>query len=182
MSARTDIVTLLRQDHKDAKRLLGELEGIGLEHREDWFRTVASTLVRHEVAEEEIVYPELRRSVPGGAEVADARIAEQAAAEEAMAMIEKIDPRSEDFVPGMIQLRQDVLEHAAHEEAEVFPLLEQYEDQPRRAVMGERYEKAKAAAPTHPHPHAPDRPPGNVLLGPVAATIDHIRDAVRSGS
>ena len=178
--SKTDIVTLLRADHEEAKRLLGELETIQAKDREDWFRTVASTLVRHEVAEEEIVYPQLRGSAPNGGEVADARLAEQAEAEQALAMLEKIDPSHPDFVPGMAKLRADVLDHATHEEREVFPLLEQYENAETRGVMGERYQKAKEAAPTHPHPHSPDRPPGNILLGPIAATVDRVRDVIRT--
>ena len=47
-------------------------------------------------------------------------------------------------------------------------------------MMGERYERAKASAPTHPHPHAPNTPPGNVVLGPIAALADRIRDAARN--
>lgn len=46
-----------------------------------------------------------------------------------------------------------------------------------RVELGRRYVKAKDAAPTHPHPHAPDTPPGNVVLGPVAALVDRVRDA-----
>ena len=46
-----------------------------------------------------------------------------------------------------------------------------------RIELGKRYVKAKEAAPTHPHPHAPDSPPGNVVLGPVAALVDRVRDA-----
>jgi hypothetical protein len=39
---------------------------------------------------------------------------------------------------------------------------------------------AKATAPTHPHPKAPNQPPGNILLGPIAAIIDRARDAARA--
>jgi hypothetical protein len=37
-------------------------------------------------------------------------------------------------------------------------------------------------APTHPHPNAPDTPPGNMVLGPVAALADRFRDAMRKAS
>jgi len=39
-------------------------------------------------------------------------------------------------------------------------------------------EKAKAFAPTRPHPRAPDEPPGNVVAG-AAAVVDRGRDLVR---
>lgn len=64
----------------------------------------------------------------------------------------------------------------------MFPLLRQYEDIDTRRALARRYERALAAAPTHPHPHAPDTPPGNLLLGPIAAVLDRVRDAVRQAN
>jgi hypothetical protein len=40
-------------------------------------------------------------------------------------------------------------------------------------------QEAKKAAPTRPHPRAPDEPPGNLISGPVAAVIDRGRDLMR---
>jgi hypothetical protein len=34
-------------------------------------------------------------------------------------------------------------------------------------------------APTHPHPHAPSTPPGNVVAGAAASIVDKARDALR---
>jgi iron-sulfur cluster repair protein YtfE (RIC family) len=48
-------------------------------------------LVRHEVAEELVVYPIIRRA-PGGEQEAKTRIAEQSEAEELLAEMEKLDP------------------------------------------------------------------------------------------
>jgi len=41
--------------------------------------------------------------------------------------------------------------------------------------LGSRYEKAKASAPTRPHPHAPDTPPANKMLGPIAVLFESAR-------
>jgi hypothetical protein len=38
----------------------------------------------------------------------------------------------------------------------------------------------QAAAPTQPHPSAPDTPPENLELGLVAASVERVRDAMRS--
>jgi hypothetical protein len=40
-------------------------------------------------------------------------------------------------------------------------------------------EDLQSKVPTRPHPHAPDEPPANVALGPVAGALDRLRDAVR---
>ncbi len=43
----------------------------------------------------------------------------------------------------------------------------------RRSKMGRRGTTARSSRATHPHPSAPDAPPGNL----VAALFDRIRDA-----
>ncbi len=139
---------------------------------------MVTELVRHEVAEEHVIYPVVRRA-PGGEEEAKTRIAEQAEAEKLLAEMEKLDASSVEFATAFTSLRRSVLEHASAEEATTFPLLREMEDAESRSALGGRYELAKSKAPTHPHPHAPDTPPGNVILGPVAALFDKARDAVR---
>lgn len=47
------------------------------------------------------------------------------------------------------------------------------------AVLGEAMEAAKKMAPTHPHPMAPDCPPGNIVSGAWAKILDSGKDLVR---
>ena len=46
--------------------------------------------------------------------------------------------------------------------------------------MGDALEMAKRAAPTRPHPLAPDTPPANLVAGAVSAVMDIGRDALRA--
>jgi hemerythrin superfamily protein len=171
-----DIVHLLKNEHQAAKALLQRFDSLG-ESREEYFCEVVQTLVGHEVAEELVVYPVIREN-PGGDTVAEARLAEQADAEQLLSHMESDDPASAEFAEEFTRLRDAVLTHAEAEESTVFPLLEQHTTADQRTELGARYSKAKDRAPTHPHPHAPDTPPGNKLLGPVAAVFDRARDAV----
>jgi hypothetical protein len=93
--------------------------------------------------------------------------------------MEKMDTSSAEFATQFATLRRAVLDHARSEEAGTFPLLKEMEDAESRLALGGRYEHAKAVAPTHPHPHDPDTPPGNLILDPVAALFDKARDLVR---
>jgi hemerythrin superfamily protein len=176
----TDIVQALRQDHSKAEALLGQFESTPPNGREEYFCQLVSTLVQHEVAEELVVYPAIRSDAPHGDAEADARLTEQSEAEEMLAQMEKMDPGGTEFATTFTKLRSAVLEHAKAEEAHIFPLLQTVESDERRMAMGAKYEKAKAKAPTHPHPHSPDTPPGNKMLGPVAALFDKARDAIRA--
>jgi hemerythrin superfamily protein len=170
-----DLIQLLTRDHELVKERFAALTTGELGERGPLFWKLTDDLVRHEVAEEVVVYPTIR-SAAGAAEVADACIAEQSRAEERLARMEKEDPTTRGFMDEVQQLEGEVLGHAEHEERDVFPLLRQLPGE-QLVSLGERYTTAKTAAPNHPHPSAPDTPPGNLILGPVAALIDRVRDA-----
>jgi len=174
-----DVVELLLADHRKAKSLLGRFESVAPTERSVYFCEVVTELVRHEVAEEHVVYPIIRHA-PGGGQEADTRIAEESKTEKLLADMEKLDVSSSEFATRFITLRQAVLNHASSEEASTFPRLKEMEDLDSRVALGGRYEYAKSAAPSHPHPHAPDTPPGNLILGHVAALFDKARDAIRN--
>ncbi len=174
-----DIVDLLSQDHEEAKKLLGQITHAAPEAREDLFWELVPALVSHEVAEEVVVYPTIRSEAPDGEAEVQPRLKEQQQAEEMLSSMEKLDPSSDEFATLLSQLHDDVLEHAQAEEQNIFPLLRALEHEDERSALGARYEKAKAGAPTHPHPNAPDTPPGNKVLGPIAAFADKIRDAAK---
>jgi hemerythrin superfamily protein len=174
-----DIIDLLLDDHREAENLLRRFDMVNVEERADYFCQVVHELIRHEVAEELVVYPAVRSDSPGGDEEARKRLREQSEAENLLADMESIDATSQEFAAKFLQLRQAVLEHARAEETGAFALLGEAEDSDMRTALGARYEMAKASAPTHPHPHAPDTPPTNKIIGPIVALADKIRDAVR---
>ncbi|MGH9082705.1 MAG: hemerythrin domain-containing protein [Acidimicrobiales bacterium] len=171
-----DVLVLLVEDHRQVEGVLAQFDTVSVAGRGELFWKLTNELVRHEVAEEIVVYPALR-DVPGGDQVAGSRIAEQSEAEEKLAAMERLDAESAEFADQFITLRSAVLAHARAEESTALPLLADHLPSERLVEMGERYQRAKRGAPTHPHPHAPDSPPGNLVLGPVAALVDRIRDA-----
>lgn len=173
-----DVVAILLHDHQQVKQMFSRMDQAGPKRMGEMFWELTNELVRHEVAEEEIVYPEVRKVIPNGERLADARIKEQSKAEELLAEMEKAGPDDPKFATRLEKLQKAVLEHAEKEETLIFEPLREHVDPSRREQLGSRYEKAKAAAPTHPHPGAPDTPPGNMALGPVAALVDRARDAM----
>jgi hemerythrin superfamily protein len=77
------------------------------------------------------------------------------------------------------ELKSAVEEHVSEEEGKLFPALRQHAKEDELMEMGEKMAKAKAMAPTHPHPNAPNTPPGNIVAGPLAAMADKVRDFLR---
>lgn len=175
-----DLVSLLAQDHEAIRERFFELGHADPDVRGQLFWELRDQLVRHEVAEEVVVYPALRQE-PGGAAIAEARRREESQAEKVLARLEKLDPLTEEFRGAIRDLELAVQDHTQKEEAEVFPLLAANEESGYLALLGQKFRGEKLAAPNHPHPHAPDSALAQKLVGPVAAFIDRIRDASRPG-
>jgi hypothetical protein len=87
-------------------------------------------------------------------------------------------PDAEGFDTLLMQLRDDVLAHAEHEEREEFPLLRKAHDPKRLEAMARTVRSAEAVAPTRPHPGV-EGATANVLFGPPLAVMDRARDAIR---
>ena len=171
------IIEALRNDHDEMREMFAELETATGEHRRDLFHQLLSELVRHEVAEEEILRPVSKRDA--GEEIANARNREESKAEELLKEMEKLDPSTAEFTLKLATLRQEVESHAAAEETQEFPQVEAKESPERLAKMARVYEAAKMAAPTRSHPSTPNTPVANMMVGPFAAVLDRSRDAVR---
>ena len=174
-----DVISLLTQDHEAVKQRMAEFDNASPEVRAELFWKLTDQLVRHEVAEETIVYPALRKA-PGGDALADARQQEEAEAEQQLARMEKMDPTTEEFMGALRDLRQSVLAHAEKEERDTFPVLLANEDLDSLLRLGQKFKSAKLAAPNHPHPHTPNTATANKLLGPIASFFDRVRYSVKS--
>jgi iron-sulfur cluster repair protein YtfE (RIC family) len=171
------IIEALRHDHDEVREMFARLEAATGEQRRELFQQLLGELVRHEVAEEEILRPVSKRDA--GEAIANARIKEESQAEELLKDMEKLEPGSAEFTAKLAKLRREVERHAEAEETKEFPRVAKKEIPERLEQMGRAYEAAKMAAPTRPHPSTPNTPVANVLAGPFAAVIDRARDAVR---
>lgn len=174
------IIEALRHDHDEVREMFGRLDAATGEQRRELFQQLVGELVRHEVAEEEILRPVSKRDA--GEEIANARIHEESEAEQLLKDMEKLDPASAEFTSKLATLRQEVEAHAAAEETQEFPKVAEKESPERLEQMGRIYEAAKKTAPTRPHPSTPNTPAANMLVGPFAAVMDRARDAVREAA
>ena len=174
------IIAALRQDHNEVREMFSKLEAATGDARRDLFHELLAELVRHEVAEEEILRPVSKRDA--GEAVANARIKEESEAEELLKEMEKLDTSSPEFSAKLKKLHTEVERHATAEETEEFPLVERAQTPERLEKMASAYEAAKKMAPTRPHPSTPNSATANMLVGPFAAVLDRARDAMREAS
>ena len=178
-----DVITILTRDHREIDRLFDELElTIGAtdeptqRDRKELLDRVTIELVRHSVAEEAEVYPRVKERV-SFAEAEHAKH-EHTEVTRTMKLLEGLEPDHPMFDKQLMTLIQEVREHVAEEEAEIFPQLRSHFSPDELQRMAVRVERVKSLAPTRPHPAAPDAPPAIKLVGPIAGLFDRMRDAV----
>ncbi|MCV2487826.1 hemerythrin domain-containing protein [Geodermatophilus sp. YIM 151500] len=178
-----DVIEVLTHDHREVERMFAELDALRgatgeteRRRRKDLVDQVTIELVRHSVAEEAEVYPAVKDKV--SAEEAERAKHEHAEAEKTMKRLESLDPDDASFDAELATLMQEIREHVAEEEGQMFPHMRQVFSRQELVELGAKVESVKKIAPTRPHPSAPDEPPGDKLLGPVAGLFDRLRDAV----
>ena len=178
-SSGEDVVQLLLSQHREAEQLFAEVEQAAGEARREPFERLVRLLAVHETAEEEVVYPAIRSAVEGGDELAEARLADESEAKEALSDLESTDVDGAGFDEKLQTVKQLVLAHAGNEERTIFPRLRGAQSQEQLEGMAKAVRAAEAVAPTHPHPHGPESALGNVVVGPFVGIADRIRDAIR---
>jgi hemerythrin superfamily protein len=176
-----DVIAVLKHDHREVQEMFarfGEISATDAQERRELADAVIIELVRHAVAEEQYLYPAVRRYLPDGDEIADKEIADHAAAERTMKELEEIDAGEKQFDDVFGRLVFDVQRHVHDEEDNLFPRLATACDAETLRDLGRKVERAKRIAPTRPHPVAPDKPPLNRLVGPGTGLVDRARDLI----
>ncbi|MBW3668177.1 MAG: hemerythrin domain-containing protein [Actinobacteria bacterium] len=182
-AARPDAVELLIADHRTVEQLFQQLELASKTSAVENQRDLAQRLVRdlsvHAAAEEQVLYPTLRRSLDEGDRLADEGVAEHAELKQLLADLDSAQPGDDRFFPGFRRVMEIVRAHVAEEEATVLPRLRQALGQDALYELAEALFNAKRLAPTRPHPHAPTRPSANIVVGAATSFTDRTRDVIR---
>jgi len=95
--------------------------------------------------------------------------------------IERLGADDERFEPKVRVLIDNVRRHVQEEERDLLPAMKRALSPEEAQTLGEALVRAKSAAPTRPHPGAPDEPPANALANVGAAAYDRSRDAIGRG-
>lgn len=173
----TDVVDFLVSQHERIKTLFAHTLAASGEAREKAFVDLRRLLAVHETAEEEIVHPRAKRKIRDGDVAIDERLEEEREAKTVLQKLEKLDVDSDEFTRQLTELRDAVVDHAAHEEKDEFAKLEQQLDSAELEAMGRAAKLAEAIAPTRPHAGVESQA-ANLIAGPFAAMLDRARDAI----
>ncbi len=90
MAGRRGVVEVLTHDHRAVEELFTKLEAPDLppQARQDLVRQVTAELMQHASAEEQVLYPAVRKQVSGGEAIAGRELAEHAEVELALKDLE----------------------------------------------------------------------------------------------
>jgi hemerythrin superfamily protein len=173
----TDAVGLLLRQHEEIRRLFRAVEKSSGAQREEAFERLRRLLAVHETAEEQVVHPLIRRSVPYGEQIVDARLAEERQGKRMLRDLERMGTSDPSFTPMFARFSAAVLEHAEREEREEFPALRRRGQAELRGLAA-AIKAAEAMAPTHPHPGV-ESVTANMVFGVFAAVADRAGDVLR---
>jgi len=130
-----DVVDVLLDQHREILVAFDRVRDAAGQDRLELFSALVQLLRHHERVEQRVVHPELAAFA---GEVARARVEEENAADRMLASLISIGVTDRTFDSGFARLRQMVVDHAAHEETEEFPLLrERIPAERRRQLAGE---------------------------------------------
>lgn len=173
-----DATEVLMADHREVKGLFGRF---ARSSRADTRRDLAKQIIRelsvHAAIEEAKLYPVIRDEVEGGQIMYTESIEEHQGVKEILAELDKTleKAHTKAFGDKVARLKREVEHHVAEEETEIFPNLRQTLSKERLDQLGRELQRAKASAPTRPHP---DQPPATELTGRALGALDKVRDRV----
>jgi hemerythrin superfamily protein len=176
-----DVIEILEHDHREVEEMFAELESLrgastddARSRRKAVTEQVTIELVRHSVAEEVLVYPQVDAKV--SAQEAERARHEHAEAEETLQRLEKLDADDPAFDDELATLMREIREHIAEEEGQMFAHMRQVIDEDDLRKLGASVEAFKKVAPTRPHPNVPNTPLPRLAAGPAASLFDRMRD------
>jgi Hemerythrin HHE cation binding domain len=186
----TDVLTVLTRQHDRTSALLKQLATIPgrskggtpaqASERESIVDMIAQASAAHETSEQELLWPRVREALPDGDDWADRGLQQEREAAETLLALSRTDAQTEQFDQLVQQLSSQLHKHTAHEDR-VFLLLADVLSDEERSELGERVLAAQRAAPTRPHPDAPEGP-GPAVAGAAATAgpLDRTHDAMGS--
>ncbi|WP_224370439.1 hemerythrin domain-containing protein [Hyalangium versicolor] len=176
-----DAIALLKADHKTVESLFRRFEQAG-QNAKKLKRKLVDQMVRelavHAVIEEEIFYPTVRAQVEKLNDDVLEALEEHHVVKWLLTELENLPPEAERFDAKVKVLIENVRTHVKEEEQELFPQVRRAFTPSELKDMAAALTLAKKAAPTRPHPRAPDTPPGNIVAGAMSSVLDMGKDAV----
>jgi hemerythrin-like domain-containing protein len=174
--ARRDAIAVLKADHRHVEELFEKFAGLGdraHKTRQSTVSKIIEELSVHAGIEETVFYPAIRdRLVAAEEPMVLEALEEHHLVKLILNELESMSPQDERYVAKVTVLREVVDHHVGEEENELFKKVRSEFSKAELTDLGDELTSARAAAPTRPHPAAPDTPPGNIVANVLVAPLD----------
>ncbi|UMG92536.1 hemerythrin domain-containing protein [Nocardioides sp. TF02-7] len=167
-----------KRDHVVLDRLLEEVLATSGTAQDAALHRVARLVFPHAFAEESVLWPELRRTLPDGEALTLQVEQEHQEVNELWTRLESADLTGEEREQVVGRLVEVLREDVRDEEDQLLPRLQQAVDVRRLRALGVAWEAVRRTAPTRPHPVVSRRPPGNALAALPLTVLDRARDGL----
>jgi hemerythrin superfamily protein len=148
-----DAIVLLKQDHKEIKKVFRDFQNAG-EHatkrKGDLVAKMIELLTVHTYIENEVMYPEVRKLLPDLEDDVLESYEEHHVADVLVTELAALPPDAERFDAKTTVLIENVLHHIEEEEDEWFPKVRDGLGRKQLAEIGERMVAARVKAPRSP--------------------------------
>ncbi|MBO0816806.1 MAG: hemerythrin domain-containing protein [Actinobacteria bacterium] len=165
--ASTDVLMVLTRDHNMVRALVKQLSAIpghkagGTPEDESQRKSIVDMITvrvsRHEAAEEDLLWPAVRKALPDGDKWADGALAQEQEGKETLTALAGLEPGSDEFDSLVERLNAQLRRHVAYE-TEVFRRLREAMPGADREELGKQVLRAEKRAPARPHAKAPQQP------------------------
>lgn len=183
MSAR--LWTVLQADHDAIWELLDRLTGAADAPPDDTHeqRRLAQELVRlqsaHELAEERVIVPLVRRHVDDGADIVQEVLRQEAQLKRALNELYRLSAGTTEFEECVNTVAAENRNHLSYEQNQVWPRLADALDAGGIERTEQTWSAARRVAPTRAHPHLPTHPAVLATVGTVLGVRDRLADGLR---
>ncbi|MET9338812.1 MULTISPECIES: hemerythrin domain-containing protein [unclassified Nonomuraea] len=144
----SDAISMITADHRDVERLFDRLKK-DTEDRPALLAELAAKFVAHSRGEEELIYPEIAKTVPSEKDQVREGAEEHHEAERMLLSLLDVDPDTPKFDTLLDQLVQAVNHHVQEEESEILPALRKAVPRRRLEELGRAFSERKAQEIQH---------------------------------
>ncbi|MEU4223081.1 hemerythrin domain-containing protein [Nonomuraea sp. NPDC026600] len=143
-----DVISMITADHRDVERLFARLKK-DTEDRPALLAELAAKFVAHSRGEEELVYPEIAKTVPSEKNQVREGAEEHHQAERMLLDLLDVEPDTARFDTLLAELVQAVDHHVQEEESELLPALKKAVPRERLEELGRAFSERKAQEIQH---------------------------------
>ena len=178
LGGRISVLTRQKADHAELDVLLHELDQTLPAEQDPVLRRIYRLVFPHAFAEESVLFPVLRRTVPDGPQLTLQIEQEHQEINELVTALEGMTADDPERTPTLERLTAVLREDVRDEEDRLLPELQQRATRAELRRLGLAWELVRRIAPTRAHPVVARRPPGNVAAALPLSLVDRTRDTV----